>query len=66
MNTDFEVQKAGLAGTVWKTVARGNEAKVRDILLRQLKYHSIGRFRLVDPHGRVVEEHAARPLFSDN
>ncbi len=39
------------------------EAGAREVFQRQLKYYSIGRFRLVDPDGRVIEERAARPLF---
>lgn len=69
MNTtmgEFQVQKSGLAGLIWKTVCRGPEARAREVFARQVRYHSIGRFRLVDPHGRIVEEQSARPLFSDN
>ncbi len=66
MKAEFEVQKAGLAGQNWKTVCRGEEAKARDVFLRQVRLSSVGRFRLVDPSGAVVEERTARPLFSDN
>jgi anti-anti-sigma factor len=65
-NAEFEVQKAGLAGTIWKTVCRGPEAKARDVFLRQLRLYSVGRFRLLAPDGRCVEEARARPLFSDD
>jgi hypothetical protein len=64
MSTQFEVQKTGLQGQEWKTVCRGSEQYVRDIFQRQLKYYTIGRFRLLDPDGRVIEERTARPLFS--
>ena len=66
MTLEFQVQKAGLAGENWKTVARGSEAEAREIFHRQLKLHSIGRFRLLDGDGKVVEEKAASPLFSNN
>jgi hypothetical protein len=66
MNADFEVQKAGLAGTIWKTVYRGPEAKAREVFRRQLRLYSVGRFRLLDPDGRCVEEGRARPLFSSD
>jgi hypothetical protein len=66
MNAEYEVQKAGLAGTNWKTVCRAPEAKAREVFGRQLRLYSVGRFRLLDPDGRCVEEGKARPLFSDN
>ncbi|GIW82045.1 MAG: hypothetical protein KatS3mg105_3852 [Gemmatales bacterium] len=66
MSSEFLVQKAGLQGDNWKTVCRGSEEKAREVLRRQLKYHSIGRFRLLDPEGKVIEEHKARPIFSRN
>jgi hypothetical protein len=64
--SEFQVQKAGLAGENWTTVCRGPEAKVREIFHRQLKLHSVGRFRLLDPAGTVLEDRKASPLFSDN
>lgn len=67
MTTDeFLVQKAGLAGQNWTTVCRGPEAKAREIFQRQLKFYSVGRFRLVDSKGTVLEDRKAAPLFSDN
>lgn len=63
---EFQVQKAGLAGENWKTVSRGPEDQAREIFQRQLRLYSVGRFRLVDPYGKVVEEKKAIPLFSDN
>lgn len=66
MTIEFQVQKSGLGDENWKTVARGSEAKARDIFHRQLKLHSVGRFRLLDGNGQVVEEKNANPLFSDN
>ncbi len=66
MNAEYEVQKSGLAGTIWKTVCRGSETKAREVFRRQLRLYSVGRFRLLDPDGRCVEEGKARPLFSDN
>jgi hypothetical protein len=66
MNAEFQVQKAGLAGTNWTTVCRGPEAKAREVFGRQLRLYSVGRFRLLDGTGRVVEERKAMSLFSDN
>ena len=60
------VQKSGLAGQEWKTVCRAPEAKAREVFQRQVRLHSIGRFRLLDDAGRIVEERKAIPLFSDN
>ena len=60
---EYQVQKEGLAGQSWTTVCRGPEAKARDIFLRQLRLYSVGRFRLLDPDGRVVEERKVSPLF---
>ncbi len=64
MTADFQVQKAGLQGADWKTVCRAPEAQARDVFRRQLQYYSIGRFRLLGPDGRVIEERTARPLFA--
>jgi hypothetical protein len=66
MTTDFQVQKAGLAGLNWQTICRGPEAKAREIFHRQLRLYSVGRFRLIDSEGRVIDERKAQPLFSDN
>ena len=64
MSAAFQVQKAGLRGQFWQTVCRAPEAQAREVFRRQLKYHSVGRFRLLDPDGHVLEERAARPLFA--
>lgn len=66
MTPEFQVQRAGLAGMNWTTVCRGPEAKAREILQRQVKLYSVGRFRLLDPNGLILEECKATPLFSDN
>jgi hypothetical protein len=66
MNADYQVQKAGLAGTNWMTVCRGPEAKAREVFGRQLRLYSVGRFRLLDAAGQVVEERKAMALFSNN
>jgi hypothetical protein len=63
MTAEFKVQKAGLAGTSWTTVCQGTETKARDVFRRQLQVYSIGRFRLLDPQGIVLEESKAQPLF---
>ena len=64
MPVEFQVQKAGLAGQNWTTVCRGPETKARDIFQRQLRLYSVGRFRLLDPNGTVIEDCKATPLFS--
>jgi hypothetical protein len=64
MTGEFQVQKAGLGGDCWKTVCCAAEAKAREVYNRQLRLYSIGRFRLVDPRGQVVEEAKATPLFN--
>jgi hypothetical protein len=64
MAGEYQVQKAGLGGAPWKTVCQAAEAKAREVYLRQLRLYSVGRFRLVDPNGRVVEEAKAAPLFN--
>ena len=66
MTDEFEVQKAGLAGLNWTVVCRGQEHKAREIFRRQLRLYSVGRFRLLDPDGRVIEEGKAASLFSEN
>jgi len=66
MTSEYQVQKAGLAGLNWTIVCRGSEAKAREIFQRQLKLYSVGRFRLLDANGEVIEECKAAPLFSDN
>jgi hypothetical protein len=39
---------------------------VREVFHRQLQFYSIGRFRLLDPSGTVLDERKASPLFSKN
>lgn len=57
---EYQVQKAGLAGVNWTTVCRGDEVKARTIFQRQLDLYSIGRFRLLDGQGQVLEERKAQ------
>lgn len=57
---EYQVQKSGLAGLTWTTVCRGDEAKARAIFRRQLDLYSVGRFRLLDDHGQVLEERKAQ------
>jgi hypothetical protein len=66
MQAEFQVQKAGLAGTNWVTVCRGPEAKAREVFQKQLQLYSVGRFRLLDAAGQVIDERKAAPLFSAN
>jgi hypothetical protein len=66
VKAEFQVQKAGLAGTNWTTVCRGPEAKAREVFLKQVQLYSVGRFRLLDAEGKVIEERKAAPLFSAN
>jgi hypothetical protein len=67
----FRVQRAAGAGAAWQTVCtNASEAYAREVYGRQLRLHSAGRYRLVDPQGKVLAEAGARPLFqrddSDN
>lgn len=66
MEAEFKVQKSGLAGGNWTVVCHGPEHKAREVFRRQLRLYSVGRFRLLAPDGRVIEEGTATPLFSDN
>jgi len=63
MSPEYRVQKAGLAGLTWITVCCGEETKAREIFERQLRLYSVGRFRLVDGQGQVLEDRKALPLF---
>jgi hypothetical protein len=63
MRSEYVVQKSGLAGTNWTTVCRAEEIKAREILERQVRLYSVGRFRLVNETGQVLEERRASPLF---
>ena len=60
------VQKAGLAGANWMTICRGSESKAREIFARQLALYSVGRFRLIDSRGNILEERKAEPRFCYN
>ena len=64
--SEYRVQKAGLVGDNWTMVCRGPEGWAREVFQRQLRLYSVGRFRLLDGDGRVVEERRAAPLFSAN
>jgi hypothetical protein len=63
MNAEYTVQKSGLAGVSWTVVCRGEESKAREVFERQTRLYSVGRFRLLDHTGAVVEERKATPLF---
>jgi hypothetical protein len=60
MIAEYQVQKSGLAGITWTTICRGDENKAREIFKRQLDLYSIGRFRLLDAKGQVLEERKAQ------
>jgi hypothetical protein len=66
MGEEYKVQKAGLAGQNWTTVFSGSEVRAREIFERQLRLYSIGRFRLLDPTGKIIEERKAQPQFCFN
>jgi hypothetical protein len=66
MTCDYQVQKAGLKGENWTTVSRGPEAKAREVFQRQLRLYSIGRFRLLDATGQVIDERQTTPSFRGN
>jgi hypothetical protein len=61
----FRVQRAGAgASAAWQTVCtNSSEAYAREVYARQLRLNSTGRYRLLDPQGKVLAEAAARPLF---
>jgi hypothetical protein len=63
---EYTVQKSGLAGGNWTTVCRGEESKAREIFKRQLDLYSVGRFRLLDAQGQVLEEQKAQMRFFAN
>lgn len=63
---EYQVQKSGLAGVTWTTVCRGDEFKARETFRRQLELYSVGRFRLLDAQGLVLEERKAQPRFFAN
>ncbi|MCI0378579.1 MAG: hypothetical protein L0215_13300 [Gemmataceae bacterium] len=66
MNGEYQVQKSGLAGIHWTTVCRGQETKAREVFLRQVQLYSVGRFRLVNDRGEILEERkAALRLFAN-
>jgi hypothetical protein len=65
MTAEFQVQKTGLGEANWTTVCRGTETKAREVFQRLLRLYSVGRFRLLDAAGRVLEERRAAPLFSE-
>ena len=65
---EFKVQRSGLGQSVeWKTVCtNSSEDYARGIYRKQLEMYSVGRFRLLDPDGKVLAEEKAAPLFSRN
>ena len=63
---EYQVQKSGLAGVTWTTICRGNEHKAREIFQRQLELYSVGRFRILDSLGQVLEERKAQPRLFAN
>jgi hypothetical protein len=63
MSPEYQIQRAELAGRYWTTIWRGAPAAAAAVLDRQIRLYSVGRFRLVDGDGQVVEERAVKPLF---
>ena len=63
MQSDFQVQVTGVGGTNWTTIWRGAEAQAKDMFRRQQHFYFVGRFRLVNGNGAVVEECQVKPLF---
>ena len=66
MTADFQVQVTGVGGTNWTTIWRGDETKAKEMFRRQQYYYSVGRFRLLDGDGAVVEECRVTPPFMRN
>ena len=63
MTPEYQIQVTGVAGTNWATIWRGAEAQAREMFRRQQHFYSVGRFRLLDPNGAVLDECGARPFF---
>jgi hypothetical protein len=63
MTPGFQVQVTGAGGTNWTTIWRGAEAQAKEMFRRQQHFYSVGRFRLVDGNGAVVEECRVKPPF---
>jgi hypothetical protein len=63
MTPDFQVQVTGVGGTNWTTIWRGAEAQAKEMFRRQQHFYSVGRFRLVDANGAVVDECRVKPPF---
>jgi hypothetical protein len=66
MITEFKVQKAGLAGQNWVTLFSGSQLRAQEMFERQLRLYSVGRFRLLAPDGRILQERKAQPQFCFN
>ena len=66
MIAEYQVQKSGLAGVNWTTICRADEIKARAVFKRQLDLYSIGRFRLLDAQGKVLDERKAQMQFFNN
>jgi hypothetical protein len=63
MTPAFQVQVTGVGGTNWTTIWRGAEAQAREMYRRQQHFYSVGRFRLLDATGAVVDECRVTPPF---
>ncbi len=63
MTPCFQVQVTGVGGTNWTTVWRGAEAQAREMYRRQQHFYAVGRFRLLDASGAVVDECRVTPPF---
>ena len=64
---EFLVQRAGMGAAKWQTVCHNSsKAYAEDILAKQLKVSCVGKFRLVDPNGSVLQEQQAKMLFGVN
>jgi hypothetical protein len=55
-----------VGGTDWTTIWRGAEAQAKEMFRRQQQVYSVGRFRLVDASGTVVDECKIQPPFMRN
>jgi anti-anti-sigma factor len=62
----YQVQKTGLKGQSCTTIYRAPEAKAREVFHRQRRLDSIGRLRLLDAQGQVIEERTVTPSFNGN
>ena len=63
---EYKVQRAGLVGQFKTICSHKDRAYAEGVYTKQLEVTCVGRFRLLDPDGKVLLESTAKPLFSNN